>query len=317
MNGKMKWSVGILSFICVILLVSPACTAGLGALSLKNQDTQTEETSQSRYWALLFAVGIYENAPDQDRPTMLEACDDLYDVLLQSPQYWQSSNIHVVKGSQALLQNLIRELLWLRQNSRSEDYVLVYLTTHGGQLRKQGLPWDIPPKDEPDGMDEYLVMYNGFSQWYGIIWDDLLNFFLSIIRCKGLCLIVDSCYSGGFNDKPIALNRFNRFDRSNQNKYTAESFVNGFVNNLAASNRVVLMSCSENQLSYGSDFSNFLIAGFEGWADTSSWGASGNNDGIVSAQEAFRLAQFWINLLGQQNPTIADWYPGEFPITYR
>lgn len=308
MNGKRKWIVGILSIVCIALVVSPACTAGLGSLSLKRQDRQPKETSQSRFWGLLFAVGIYENAPDQDRPTMLQACDNLTNVLLDSPAYWQSSNMRVVKGSQATLQNLIRELLWLRKNSQSEDYVLVYLTTHGGQLTKKGLPWDIPPKDEPDGMDEFLVMYNGFDKWYGIIWDDLLNFFLSIIRCQGLCLIVDSCHSGGFNDRPV--------QTLEEKKYEAEAFAKGFVSSLASPGRVILMSCSENELSYGSDFSNLLISGFDGWADLNWLGASGNNNGIVSAQESFRLAKFWIDLLGNQSPTIADYYGGEFPITY-
>jgi len=309
MKGKMKWSLGIISFICVVLLVSPACTAGLSSLSLKKKNIQTEETTQSNYWALLFAVGIYENAPDADRPEMLEACDDLYDTLINSPQYWQPSNIHVVKGSQALLQNLIKELLWLRKNSKSEDYVVVYITTHGGQLKRQGLPWDLPPKDEADGSDELLVMYNGFNQWYGIIWDDMLNFFLSIIKCKGLCLIVDSCYSGGFNDSPNTA--------IEQHKYTAESFVTGFAEDLAAPGRVVLMSCQENEVSYGSDFSDLLISGFQGWADTTTWGASGNNDGIVSAEEAFRMAEFWLNLGYQQHPTIFDSFSGDFPVTYR
>jgi len=86
----MKWSISVIAFICVVLFVSPACTAGLGALDLKKQTIQSGETgqsSQSRYWALLFAVGVYEGAPDQDRPSMLEACDDFYDMLLQSPNY--------------------------------------------------------------------------------------------------------------------------------------------------------------------------------------------------------------------------------------
>lgn len=308
MKTKMKWTVGIISFICVVLLVSPACTAGLSSLSLKKKNTQKQGTTQSQYWALLFAVGVYENYPDQDRPEMLEACDNLYDTLMVSPQYWQSSNIHVVKGSQAILQNLIKELLWLRKNSKSEDYVVVYITTHGGQLKKQGLPWDLPPKDEADGSDELLVMYNGFSQWYGIIWDDMLNFFLGIIKCKGLCLIVDSCYSGGFNDSP--------FVATEQNTFTAKSFVTGFVNDLAAPGRVVLMSCQESELSYGSSFADLIISGLEGWADTSLLGASGNNDGIVSAEEAFRLAKSWLDLFGDQHPTIADSFPGDFPVTY-
>jgi hypothetical protein len=302
MKRKMKFSVGIISMICIIMMITPACTAGLSSLVVKKKNAHPQQASASQYWALLFAVGTYEGNPDQDRPTMLEACDDLHTTLLNSPQ-WQESNIHVLKGGQCYLQNLIKELLWLRKNSKSEDYVLVYLTTHGGQLQKQGVPWDLPPKDEPDGSDEFLVMYNGFSKWYGIIWDDLLNFFISMIKCQGLCLIVDSCYSGGFNDAPV-----NAMD---QQKYTAQSFVTRLSEDLAAPGRVVLMSCQENEVSYGSDFSNLVTDGFNGWADT-----VGNGNGINSAEEAFAWAEFWLDLYGAQHPTIADSFAGEFPVTY-
>ena len=292
MNGKIKLSVCIISFFCVVLMVSPACTAGMGSLSLKKKNIQNKEPTQAQYWALLFAVGEYENAPDQDRPSMLEACDNLYNVLLESPQYWQTSNIHVQKAGQCYLQSLIKELLWLRKSAKSEDYVFVYITTHGYYLTKQGLPWDLFPKEEPDGKDEFLFMYNGYSTNYGIIWDDLLNFFLSIIRCQGLCLVVDSCYSGGFNDRPVSI--------TNQKRYTA-------------------MACQENEVSFGSDFSDLFIIGLQdGLADTNVGilGTSGNNDGIVSAQESFRFAQFWLNFLGQQTPTEADLLGAEFPVTY-
>lgn len=292
MNGRVKCSVGILSLICIILLISPACTAGVGSLALKKKDIQPKETSASQYWALLFAVGEYENDPDQNRPSMLEACDNLYNALLESPQYWQASNIHVQKAGQCYLQNLIKEFLWLRKSAKREDYVFIYLTTHGYYLEKQDLPWDMFPKEEPDGRDEELLMYNGFSTNYGIIWDDLLNFFLSIIRCQGLCLVVDSCYSGGFNDRPVSI--------MNQKRYTA-------------------MSCQENEESFGSDFSDLFIAGLQdGLADTNIWilGTTGNNDGIVSAQESFRFAQYWVNLFGSQTPTEADLFGAEFPLAH-
>jgi hypothetical protein len=288
----MKISVGIISMICIVLLISPACTAGLSSLAIKKKNTQPQQTSASQYRALLFAVGTYEGHPDQDRESMLTACDDLYGVLLDSPQYWQASNIHVQKGGQCYLQNLIKELNWLKKTSKSEDYVLVYITTHGAQLKRNGLPWDLPPIDETDGTDEFLIMYNGFSAWYGIIWDDLLNFFLSRIKCQGLCLIVDSCYSGGFNDLPVPI--------MNQKRYTA-------------------MACQENELSYGSDFSNLIISGLQdGLADTNIWllGTSGNNDGIVSAQEAFRYAKANLDFWGNQHPTQMDMFNAEFPLTY-
>lgn len=302
---KTKLTIGLVSIFCVILMVSPICGAGPYALTVQKKMNDQLKPAQSQHWALLFAVGVYLNSPDNDRPEMLQACDDLHNTLLGSPSYWQPANIHTVKGSQCTLQNLLRELQWLKQNSRSEDYVLVYLTTHGSQLKtKQGLPLDIPPKDEADGSDEILVMYNGFSQWYGFIWDDLLNFMLSRIQCKGLCLIVDSCYSGGFNDPP--------YTDIHGNQFTAASFTKGFMEDVAGQGRVTLMSTQENGLSYGSYFSNFLTEGLRGIGDV--WG---NWDGIVSAEEAFEYSSFWtpIYTYGNEVPTISDLYPGEFPVT--
>lgn len=302
---KTKLIIGLVSMLCVVLMVSPICIAGPYALNVQKKNNDTLKPAQSQHWALLFAVGEYLNAPDKNRPEMLQACDNLYNTLLDSPWSWQPANIRTEKASQATLQNLLRDLQWLKQNSRSEDYVLVYITTHGGPMKtKQGLPIDLPPKDEADGADESLVMYNGFVQWYGFIWDDLLNFMLSRIQCKGLCLIVDSCYSGGFNDPP--------YQGIPGKQYTAEEFTRGFMEDVAGQGRVTLMSTQEDGLSYGSYFSDYLTSGFSGWADI-----FGNVDGINSAEEAFAFAQPLTEWATQGNevPTISDLYPGEFPVT--
>ena len=73
------------------------------------------------------------------------------------------------------------------------------------------------------------------------------------------------------------------------------------------------MSTEEDSLSWGSDFSNFLIIGFEGFADV-----FGNGDGINSAEESFDYADWWVYVIsgGRQNPTIVDNYVGEFTVTY-
>ncbi|MFE3846075.1 hypothetical protein ACFL1L_04365 [Thermoplasmatota archaeon] len=180
---------------------------------------------------------------------------------------------------------------------------MIYLTTHGSPLKDQnGDIIDIPPKDEADGSDEILVMYDGFENWYSFIWDDLLNFFLGMLQSKGICLIVDSCYSGGFNDDYIV-------DSIEDISY--KSFNEEFGNELLQQNRVILMSSEESTVSYGSYFSFHLIDGFNGIADY-----LGNNDGINSAEESFNYAQNKIDLLGWQHPTILDNFPGEFPITF-
>ena len=71
------------------------------------------------------------------------------------------------------------------------------------------------------------------------------------------------------------------------------------------------MSCREDELSYGSIFSDLLIEGFLGWGDV-----FGNGDGINSAEESFAFAKFWLDLFGEQHPTMLDRFPGEYPVTY-
>jgi len=255
------------------------------------------------HWALIFAVGVYYNNPHQDRPYMLTAAADLHEVLKDSPN-WQEDHIHKITAQAATGQRLIKELNWLIQNVENDDFVLVYITTHGYSLELFGRLLDIPPKDESDGSDEALVMYYGFERWYAFIWDDLLNFYLSRIRAKGLCLIVESCHSGGFNDYPF-------FYKSTFKNYKKESFIQGLAYELSAEDRIVLMSCEEDEVCYGSFFSHFLIDGLWGIADE-----QGNKDGINSAEEAFDYAKYWVNDCCFFNPTILDLYSGEYPITY-
>lgn len=271
----------------------------LASFNPYSKDRDTE------YWALIFAVGVYKNHEKENRPAMLESADNLYEVLLNSPN-WKADHIHLVKGANATGRRLIKELIWLIKNEDSNDMSLVYLTTHGSPLRTSilHLPIDLPPIDEKDRADEILVMYNGFNKWYAFIWDDLLNFFLSLLQSKGVCLIVESCYSGGFNDDPM-------FSKATFNENNAESFAQGFAEELSAQNRIVLMCCEENEPSYGCYFSEFLIEGLWGIADT--WG---NKDGIISAEEGFDYAKYWVNENCYFNPTILDLYPGEYTITF-
>lgn len=272
-----------------------------------------QENEGTEYWALIFAVGVYRDDPDDmggwnDRPSMLKSAENLYEVLLNSPN-WQADHIHKVTAEAATGRRLIKELIWLILNEDRDDMSLIYLTTHGSPLKgKEGNFIDIPPRDEEDGADEILIMYDGFVKWYAFIWDDLLNFFLSLLQSKGVCLIIDSCHSGGFNDDPL-------FTRTSFKEYTAESFTNGLVGELSGKDRIVLMSCEENETSYGSYFSDFLIDGLWGAGDF--WG---NNDGINSAEETFQYAKFWVNKTSEVHPyftpTIFDLYPGEYPVTY-
>ena len=258
------------------------------------------------YWGLLIAVGIYDNVPVMDRPTMLSAVDNLYNVLLRSSQ-WNSNNIRVITGEQAIPSNILRGFKWLDEMENEDDICLVYLTTHGFPIL-----FDLPPFDEDDGMDEALATYTGFlpyaSPWsweplanpLGILTDDLINFLLNRLESKGVCMIVDSCHSGGFNDNWNYKNSRNAITPTSSGPYISLGMQN--------SNRVVLTSVREEDISYGSYFSQFLTEGMKGYADR-------NSDGICTAEEIFFYAQPIVENYFGLKAQMFDNYPGELSLT--
>ena len=257
-------------------------------------------TDDTEYWGLLIAVGEYLNHPEQDRPSMLVEVEHMYESLIASDN-WDSSHIRKITGKNANLDNILDGFLWLLQMADNDDISLVYITTHGGYLDE-----DYPPKDEADGKDEILVPYEGFDDLTKFLWDDELNVILSILRSKGICLIVDSCYSGGFNDAvPITIQSIRAKDETELNK----NWIEDIVQDLGSSTgRVILMSSEEDEVSYGSRFSRYVADGLEGDADT-------NHDAICTAEEAFEFAEEHYGPDSYQHPTIKDTYNGELPLT--
>jgi len=254
----------------------------------------------TEYWALLVAVGVYANNPDMDRPSMLVEVDNLYRTLTVSER-WDESHMKVITRENATVVNILQGFRWLSKMADENDVCLVYLTTHGFPIL-----WDLPPFDEQDGMDEALACYRGFlpfqSPWsweplanpFGILTDDVINYHLNRIECSGLCVIVDSCHSGGFND--------------NWSYAKEADFARELAVDLQGRNRVVMTSVPEEDTSYGSYFSHFLIEGMQGYGDE-------NGDGICSAEEAFRYAEPLIRENTGMRPQLFDDYPGELPLT--
>ncbi len=252
------------------------------------------------YWALLVAVGVYANNPDMDRPSMLVEVDNLYRTLTVSER-WDESHMKVITRENATVVNILQGFRWLSKMADENDICLVYLTTHGFPIL-----WDLPPLDEQDGMDEALACYRGFlpfqSPWsweplanpFGILTDDIINYHLNRIHCNGLCVIVDSCHSGGFND--------------NWSYAKEADFAHELAVDLQGRNRVVMTSVPEEDTSYGSYFSHFLIEGMQGYGDE-------NGDGVCSAEEAFWYAEPLIRENTGMRPQIFDDYPGELPLT--
>lgn len=260
-------------------------TKNIGNINIGDEGTE--------YWALLVAVGVYADDPQQNRPLMLEEIDDLYDLLIES-DVLSEDHIRLIKAEDGTVGNIISGFKWLDQMEDEDDISLVYLTTHGAPLG-----FDIPPLDEADETDEALLSYWSFAYESQFIYDDQINYRLNTLESKGVCMIVDSCYAGGFNDDP------NRI-KNKLTSMTVKDWIIGFGEELSGQNRVVLMASREDEVSYSGGFAPYLIDGFRGYADI-------NSDDIVTAEEAFYYAQ---PRASHQHPTIFDNYPDELPIIY-
>ncbi len=292
------------SYAVVFLLLSSSLLPFCGVVSTANplintigQEPAGAMADETEYWALLVGVGDYAENPEQDRPDMILEVNDFHAQLLKS-DWWPADHIKVLTGENATMVNIIAGLRWLDRMEDKNDISLVYLSTHGFPLG-----FDIPPKDEADGTDEALVTYWGFSYSSFVIWDDELNVLLNRLESQGVCLIVDSCYAGGFNDP----SNWNTTDipAQSQNAFAAEEWAKGFAEDVRGQKRVVLMGSCEDEEAVSGGFGPYLVDGIRGYADS-------NQDGIISAEEVFYYAKPRSAYI--QHPTIYDGYDGELPI---
>jgi len=295
-----------LVFAVIVLFIGASVVPSIGSLTSNASTLSIGGNGDTEYWALLIAVGVYADDPQQNRPLMLEEVDDLYDVLLDSP-WWSEDHVKVIKGEDATVLNIVMGLRWLDRMEDSDDFSLVFITTHGTPiLDSNGNPIDIPPKDEEDGADEALITYWGFAYPGLFIWDDELNVLLNRLESKGVCLIVDSCYAGGFNDPPD-WNRTHRnilpFQRKESTMSSTE-WIEGFAEDVRGQGRVVLMASCEDEVSFSGGFAPYLIDGLRGFADS-------NMNDVISAEEAFLYTE---PRTSRQHPTMYDGYEGELPL---
>jgi 5-hydroxyisourate hydrolase-like protein (transthyretin family) len=261
-----------------------------------NQENRNTPSQETEYWALLIGVGIYADDPEQNRPLMLVEVDDFYNELIKS-EIWSEDHIKVIKAEDATVPNILAGFRWLDKMEDKDDISVVYLTTHGGQLG-----FDIPPFDEEDKKDEILSSYWNFAYPTQGIWDDELNILLNRLESKGVCLIIDSCYAGGFNDHWKGL-----FPLSNKDiKTSSKEWIKNFSDEIRGQGRVILMASCEDELSYSGGFAPYLIDGLRGYADS-------NSDGVVSAEEIFYYSE---PRAYRQQPTLYDGYSGDLPLVY-
>jgi len=301
----------ILGMLVCMLLIIP----GFGAFTTATRTESATQTKPSNdgteYWALLVGVNEFKNQPYMTNISRSNGIPptELYNLLLSS-DHWKSDHIRLLTGKNASIFNVFKSFRWMHRMADADDICLFYITTHGAPF------YDMPPRDENGGYDTMLWMYDTYRTQIGkwpdcIYWcfpnklyylyDDTINRWITNLRCKGVCVILEACYAGGL-------------DNPSQTTSVVSERMNRFAQKLSGPGRVILMACQDDELSNGNFFGYYLMEGLQGFGDA-------NKDNLCSAEEAFNYSvpKTKSILLNEYNfpmhPQIYDSYPGELILT--
>jgi hypothetical protein len=236
----------IITILLVLLLVLSYKSIGTSLNYLVSSNDSGSENNN--LWAVLITVG----EPSLDNIN----AGALYDILTNNG--WPENNIYKLIEDDATKESILSISDWLNDNGvEKDDLVLFYFSMHGNRTE------DVPPIDEPDGLDEFVIAYNNVK-----IFDEELAVMFDEIQTENLTIIFESCYSGGMIDGS---------------------------NDLKKSGRIVLTSTDVNETSYpyslffsknGYLFPYYFIEGLRGPAEK-------NNDGYISVEEAYEYAKIY------------------------
>jgi hypothetical protein len=209
-------------------------------------------TDEMDYWAVIISINT-------------SAQPYIYNSIVGKSN-WNESHIIRLCREKATRENILNALDWLAVNSDFHDVVLFSHNGHGVHRNgRYGIaPWD-----------------------HNTIFTDELDEKLDAIECMHMCLIFDCCFSGSFVGSTLTL-----FEKDN-----IFQFRETFMNALDDENRIILMSTikkgtgvfANNYDEDGNIVSTISFARFVAEAFLN--GVDDNNDGWVSAEEAFRYGK--------------------------
>lgn len=277
-------------------------------------------SASANYYAVIAACSRYENPkfnlpkfpaqPFSDKKLLT-----FPEALLQS-ENWRDGTVTVLINDNATRENILSALAAMAGLVGPDDYFLFSWSGHGTEVVDADIDESRPDPD--DIFDEAICPYDiarGAYALNNVITDDELNRYFSAITCKGMTLIFDCCLSGGMVDAGSATGAAALFaDRfAGRIRQAATGDVNG-------SNRVVLMSTRPGYLERGIYLTGFPLMAGLAFACSNPKLSDTNNDGIVSAEEAFSIAKPLVHMqssfmwLGVWLASFVDYHqePGAF-----
>ena len=132
--------------------VPPQTPAGRDLVLVKPKPAETPRAGVPRGYAVVIGIAEYKNLDASRQLQFPESdADAMYRVLInREGGSFPAENVHFLKGPQATLTNIRRELEeWLPSVAQPSDRVVVYFAGHGFVQDGRGYlaPWDVNPDD--------------------------------------------------------------------------------------------------------------------------------------------------------------------------
>lgn len=284
-------------------LLSVVFFAGCGDLFNSDDDTGKKN------WAVIVGISNYQSSALNLKWAEEDALD-LFDTLRGS-KGWEADNIILLTNSSATREAIKAALAGLAKRVSADDQVVFYFSGRGSYGPDQ------PPFDEGDGLDEYLVPFDGLTtSSTRDLSDDAIETLLAALPTNNVLVILDAGFTGAVSRSGIPSEKEKCILRAGTGKAVAPQSVDGMSHELARPG-YVFISGAQNGFAPGESsqlrngvFTHYFVEGLRGSANPTRK--------TTSAQQAFTYAAPRTSAQEPaQSPQIVDKRSKKFPLTAR
>lgn len=283
----------------VIMLVLTAALASYGCSGSSGGDG-------GGYYGVFVGISNYQVSAYN----LNYADDDAIEIAqtLAAGANWDWGNIILLLNEEAG-KTAIREAIFaMASRMSSDDHFVFYFSGHGT------FGPDLPPFDEADGLEEYLVPNDALrGSTANDISDDELESWLAAIPGSNVAVITDASWSGGIFK---SINRVKFISRSDEAVFSGPTGRGNFLKDIGRPGYIVITasddheSPSESSILQHGVFTYYLLEGLMGDAD-----ANGNLS--ISVEELYDFSAPRVNAFqGSEgvHPQMRDLHPGQFDL---
>jgi uncharacterized caspase-like protein len=260
----------------IVALFGIFTLAGCGELF-----TGDDDATDKKNWAVIVGISSYQSSALNLKWAEEDALD-FYDAL-RSSRGWESDNITLLTNGSATKDAIKAALAGLAKRVGADDRVVFYYSGRGSYGPDQ------PPFDEGDGLEEYLVPFDGATASPAQdLSDDAIEALLAALPTNNVLVLLDAGFTGITSRAGIPSERAKCLLRAGSGKTVAPQSVDGMSHELARPG-YIFISAAQNGVAPGESsqlrngvFTHYFVEGLRGAANPSSK--------KTSAQQAFGYA---------------------------